>query len=142
MREQDCNQKQIAIALNYWFNIDQFQSILMQMITFFKMFSAFSLKLCHKAEGTHEMVSFLSFIFIVLITFDSSQARSISVLITKTDDRNTLSKGIDVQLIKAFARTYKHKVRFIISNETLNTIFDSDNTIKKLSKLHTILAQL
>ena len=74
---------------------------------------------------------------IAFFTVYSSEARRITVMVAKSDDRVESLKGLDVQVIENFAKKMKLQLKYIVTNKTLGTVFDLEATGKS-SMSHSI----
>lgn len=66
-------------------------------------------------------------------SFEAKPLQSINVMISQTepfayfDAKQYSLKGLDVEIIKNFARKFNLKMNYFITNETLNEVFSSEN---------------
>lgn len=54
---------------------------------------------------------------------------------------NTFLKGLDLIIIENFAQKIKHDVKYIVLNETLDDILDTEEAFTEFMRLHTISTQ-
>lgn len=82
-------------------------------------------------------------ILIVALAFQLNEARSmesIKVMVSQAepftyfDVKSQSLMGLDIEIIKNFAKKFKLKAKFILMNESLNELFTSENRIKHFTK--------
>lgn len=80
----------------------------------------------------------LKYLAIVLfLTFDSSEQKSMFVMISQSDPfflrQSTSLRDLDVEIIENFAKTMKYQVKYIVINKTLGEIFDTEKAFDEFS---------
>lgn len=75
----------------------------------------------------------LQFLIIVfaLNSIESKSVRNINIMVSQSepfayfDAKKHSLKGLDVEIIKHFAKKYELKINYVVTNETLNEVFNS-----------------
>lgn len=72
------------------------------------------------------------FILILELYTVTTVADKITVLISQQDPfitfKNEKAMGLDISILRNFAKKFNHDIEFITTNESLNVIFDSNET--------------
>lgn len=76
-------------------------------------------------------------LLVLFFTIESSEGRSLHVMIPKSDPffmhHNTSIKDLSVEIIENFAKQIKCDVKYIVTNGTLNEAFDAEKRCKRSS---------
>lgn len=83
-------------------------------------------------------------IAVIFIFASSSEEASITVVVDSDlfhSRDNTFSKGLDLIIIENFAQKIEHDVKYIVLNETLSGIFDTEEAFTEFMRFYTISTQ-
>lgn len=81
-----------------------------------------------------------SMIILSLQSFEAKSTSNINVMVSHAepfvyfDVKKQSLKGLDVEIIKNFAKKFNLKINYIVTNETLNEVFSSENRVVRFSE--------
>lgn len=78
-------------------------------------------------------------IFCLIFILDLSKGepiKKITVVISRADPLIPSGIGISMKIIETFAKKIKHKVEYLVINETLGDVFDTDESFEQFARIH------